>query len=559
LEDITRYKQEGGVTPNKITWKESQLTISNGKKNNKGVPPSKNNRSISREIMRLSSHCNSPVKSSAVEEEAPASAVKSCAVEEHPPQEEDGDDDRTVDSSIPHHQLAISASGTSAREKPALTQNTTTDQKTFLKSEVARMKKLSQDDCISSALKLQKDLWALRDKYNDRSEDYSRQLDNVHEQLLAANREKEAMQKKLEATSAKLREANAYTNNGAALLPHNKEVEAMVESKTKTIMWSMVKFIQSPKDLENAGRLLVKHARIDRHHIDTKVKKAAFINTYKVNVRKAIFQRRNYVAAEHKKVMLKRHKSHGSMPTVDQLLKCLRRDITTDEDFEIFAFYWEELLPKQVGPLVWCKEVRNYETICQAMRRGVPNLPMITSMDEAFTVLLIQNSIGRWKKELERDRTSTTNSSSDQNKKTKEQTTKTNHNGRFTTTDKGQNEWGGWSQTGLKLFREYKDYNKAARKERKTRAVEDTCLEMLKKKHKIVCRDHKSQIEFERSNRRKRKRGVDEDLEQAEEPEQAIPEELLDNLSDDDDEEEFELELDAVNSKSFYSLPHLST
>jgi hypothetical protein len=470
-------------------------------------------------------------------------------VKEHPAQEDDDEDDSsTVDTSVPPHQLAVSASGTSSPEKPAVTQNKTTDQATFLKSQAARMKKLSQDACISSALNLQKELWALRDKYNNSAADYNRQLDKVHEQFLGANREKEVLQKKLEATSAKLREANAYTNNGAALLPLNKEVEAMVESKTKTFVWSMVKFIQCPKDLENAARLLVKYARIDRHHVDTKVKKAAFINTYKSNVRKAIFQRRNYVAAEHKKVMLKRHKSHGSMPTVAQLLKCLKRDITTDEDFEVFAFYWEQLLPKQVGSLVWCKEVRNYETICQAMRRDVPNLPMITSMDEAFTVLLIQNSIGRWKKELERDRTSTTNSDSDQNPKT-------NHNGRFTTTDKGQNEWGGWSQTGLKLFREYKDANKAARREQKTRAVEDTCLEMLRKKHKIICRDHKSQIEFERSNRRKRKRGVDEDLEQGEEPEQAIPEELLNNLSDDDDDDDgFDLGFEATSSKSFYSL-----
>ena len=44
---------------------------------------------------------------------------------------------------------------------------------------------------------------------------------------------------------------------------------------------------------------------------------------------------------------------------------------------------------------------------------------------------------------------------------------KANHNGIFTTTDSGQNEWGGWSKEGLDVFHKYVDENKAARKKKK--------------------------------------------------------------------------------------------
>ena len=97
----------------------------------------------------------------------------------------------------------------------------------------------------------------------------------------------------------------------------------------------MVKFVQNHEDEHQAALLLVKYAKIEKHHLNDE---AVFINSYKRTVRRAIFQRRNYVAAEHKKVMVNRFKAcRSSMPTLEQLLKCLRRDITTDEDKEIFV------------------------------------------------------------------------------------------------------------------------------------------------------------------------------------------------------------------------------
>jgi hypothetical protein len=191
------------------------------------------------------------------------------------------------------------------------------------------------------------------------------------------------------------------------------------------------------------------------------------------------------------------------MPTVSQLLKCLQRDIASDQDYEIFQFYWEELLPKQVGSCVWSKDVRNYTTISEAIRKDVTHksMPMITSEDEAFTVLVVENSYDRWMKEIqEKDGAQQQDDTSSKKKRP-------NYNGRYTTTDQGQNEWGGWTDEGLAIFNRYVDINRAARKEKKAQAIERACLAGLKKKYNIVCNDHKTQTDL---NKKRKKKGDDE-------------------------------------------------
>ena len=350
-------------------------------------------------------------------------------------------------------------------------------------------------------------------------------MKKMQQKLTIAEKEKVELEKKLKSAHSKLREARAKVNLGASQSHVRKDVQDMVESKTKNILWSMVKFIQCDEDMYSAGKLLVKYADIDKAHVDTTEKRANFINTYKLTIRKAIFARRNYVAAEHKKVMVKHYKDTGSMPSVDALVKCLKREITSEEDYKIFEFYWEELLPKQVGSLVWSKDVRNYVTICDARRRDIQSLPMITAQDEAFTVLVIQNSMERWKREVAKGCGVDTS-----------QEKKANHNGIFTTTDSGQNEWGGWSEAGLDVFHKYVDENEAARKKKDTHAIEKKCLDRLRKKYGIICHDHKSQVDFDRSNKQKKRRGLEVDVEKPlKKRKQAIPENLL-NFDSDDEE-----------------------
>ena len=370
--------------------------------------------------------------------------------------------------------------------------STTFDPKTvhFLNN----VRNLSQDKCWEAILCITKEYLSLK-------HDFQLQFDKVHGDLAAAVTEKKELKKKLEKQKVKLRDAIANKN---ASLPVNQAIKGKIEAAAKGFLWGIVKFIQSEKEVDLAMKLLLHYAdSIPEDLTNTPENKRAFINTYKSHMKKAIFARRNYVAAEHKKAMVKRFKDKGSIPTIAQLRKCLKREIQTEEDKEVFEFYWEELLPKQVGSLVWSKDTRNYETICNAKRRDITSLNMITSDDEAFTVLVVENSYDRWVKEMER-KEDDDETDSNSNKK------KHSFNGRFTTTDSGQVEWGGWSEEGRKRFKSYVVANRKAREDPATPVLEQLMLARLKKKHKISCLDHKTQNELERANKRKRKRGEDE-------------------------------------------------
>ena len=334
----------------------------------------------------------------------------------------------------------------------------------------------------------------------NQNRDYNLRLKKMQDQLEVADKGKQRIQKKLEDAIARLNSASA--NKFGVSLAVKKDLQVLIESQAKNYLWNVVKFIQSPEEeMMAATMLLMKFAPgLPEEEIETKEDREALANTYKMYIRRAIFQRRNYVAAEHKKVMLKRMKEKGSMPTVPQLLKCLKRDITGDEDFEIFVFYWEELLPKQVGSNVWSKEVRNYTTISNAIRKEIKGgkMPMITPEDEAFTVLVVANSRDHWIKDLEGKKDSV-------NQQGKQK--RPDYSGLYTNTEAGQNQWGGWKEEGLKLFNDYVDMNRAARRKKKAREVEEACLVRIKKKYDIVCRDYKEQSNLDK--KRKRKGGDD--------------------------------------------------
>jgi hypothetical protein len=359
---------------------------------------------------------------------------------------------------------------------------------------------VTQDSkCFQDIVALQEQLRVCKEKMEKQKAD----LRDALKLLSSVKKEKLKVQERLEDTEAKLRRLRT-TNKLDVSLPIKKDLKELLESQAKTILWGMVKFIQCPADELMAARILVKCAdNLPEENVATKEDRNALATTYKSYIRRAIFQRRNYVHAEHKKVMMKRYKDKGCMPTVSQLVKCLKRDIASDEEYDTFQFYWEELLPKQVGSCCWSKDIRNYTTICEAIRKDIThmNMPMITSEDEAFTVLVVENSYDRWMTEIQEDNIARQQGTTKLNER------KPNYNGRYSTTDSGQNEWGGWTEEGLAIFNGYVDSNREARKKITTQTIERNCLARIKQKYNIVCNDHKTQTDLNK----KRKRKVDND------------------------------------------------
>ena len=376
-----------------------------------------------------------------------------------------------------------------------------------------KLQQLTPKQCHDLVAALQNKFNSYKLEMDKKEADYKKQLDKVEQKLAAVSSENTKLQKQLRNSHPKFHH-DANTNNLDVTLPIKEDLKQLIIAQAKTILWSVVKFIQSPEQEIMAASMLIKCAEnLPEEDIATKEDREALANTYKTHIRRAILKRRNYVAAEHKKVMFKRFKDKGSMPTVSQLIKCLERNIQDEEDFEVFEFYWEELLPKQVGSWVWSHEVRNYTTICEAIRKDITTrkLPMITSEDEAFTVLVVENSYDRWMKELQKTDAplpQPADNAGVQQRNNPGKPKRPCYNGLYTTTESGQNDWGGWKEEGLARFNEFVDMNTAARAKKTTPALEKDCLARLKKKHNIVCDDHRTQADLDK----KRKRKGDDDL-----------------------------------------------
>ena len=144
----------------------------------------------------------------------------------------------------------------------------------------------------------------VRGDVQDQNDDFTEQLNKVQSLLVKAKKDNDALQNQLVNARAKLLHANNYSNGVS--LPVNEVLIEKIETYSKTILWSMTKFIQSPKEEVMAAKMLLKYAdQLLQEHVATKDARVALVNTYKGTIRRAIFARRNYVAAEHKKAMLK--------------------------------------------------------------------------------------------------------------------------------------------------------------------------------------------------------------------------------------------------------------
>jgi hypothetical protein len=77
--------------------------------------------------------------------------------------------------------------------------------------------------------------------------------------------------------------------------------------------------------------------------------------------------------------------------------------------------------------------------------------------------------------------------------------------GKYTTSNKGQTEWGRWSPEGLEAFNNFKKAIRSARKgkEEAILAFERKILAELRVKKGIDCADHDQQIKMNRAKRRR--------------------------------------------------------
>jgi hypothetical protein len=247
-----------------------------------------------------------------------------------------------------------------------------------------------------------------------------------------------------------------------------------------------------------------------------------FVHTYSYILRREIFARRSYVQTEFSKLFRKAWSNgSSSFPSVASLIKCVERSVVTPEEYDVFVFYCEELLSKMVGVSEWNKKTFCFVTISDAIRQNT-KIPLISSSDEAFAVLLVDNCIGRWTEEMQEEDARAKEQAKkkdDKDKTAPELPVKREPKvGKYTSSTTGQAKYGGWNQDGLKYYNRLKNLNEIARENPRCQVVEEKCLELLRKNHKITAKTWEEQ-----SKRRSRKRKLNVEVdESAVEPEEEV-------------------------------------
>lgn len=381
-----------------------------------------------------------------------------------------------------------------------------------------RDKDASKPELVTKIVQLRKENYLQQRRLGQFSESNERLEEDVaklkskhtklHERLDTIQEEHAQERADLEAKLAKAIADKQKSRMSGKVIEKNNDLRKKIIEQSKGWLWGMVKFIQSAQEEEAACKLLLKIGNFDKKFVDTKQKRMDVVETFKAVCKKAVFLRRNYATAETKKMIMKRYQNNEEVLSLDDLIMCLQRNIVTEEDMKKFIVYWEEYLPKFVGSMEWSEKVRLYVTICRAMRKDIPHLPLITPDDEAFGVLCVHNGMARWKKEYKKLKAEANGHEVVQNDD-EDDKEGGKFDGIFTKTTQGQNWWGGWIPEGLEKFIEYRAMNVEARKQTNTDQVEKDCLFHLRGKNGIEenCENATEHLKNKEAKKRMKKRG----------------------------------------------------
>lgn len=283
----------------------------------------------------------------------------------------------------------------------------------------------------------------------------------------------------------------------AVVMSVNDEILKQCEEVVKTKLFKKTKFINSYEAESKAAEFVLNHIKLPQM-TQGPMAKASAIKAYKRIIKTKLYLRKSYVTSEMKKMAFKMLKKEIQLPLPAMILKCATRsiDMNNEEEAKVFVWYWEELLPKMVGAKEWDHSVCYYVTISKAVVADEPKEQLITVSDEAMTVLLWDNCYERWL-------TLWAYVQNPANKGSKQPSLA----GKYTETDKGQAQWGGWTNEGIQQFNTYFSAVKAARKAPNCKVVEEKCLGMIREKHNIVCATPEEQEKYNRSVKRAAKKG----------------------------------------------------
>jgi hypothetical protein len=288
--------------------------------------------------------------------------------------------------------------------------------------------------------------------------------------------------------------ANARISKGKAkLLRENEDEKQKIDKLVVTELWRTCKFINCKDDEDNASEFLYKLIYGDQNlNMDAMY---SWIETYKTHIKKALYAKRNYATSQLKLAAFQLFDKNKPFPTVAMVLKCVNRtiDVNNEEEMVVFQWYWEVLLPKMVGAAEWGSTVRYYNTISAArLPDDARKRKLVTSSHEGMILAIWDNNFEKWQYLFEQ-------AAQEENKGKKQK----NEGGKYTSTKKGQRQFGGWEPHGIEAFNRYCEEASAGRRNPNRKLLEKTTLELLRKRYNIDQLDHDTQTRVNRNRKRK--------------------------------------------------------
>ena len=278
----------------------------------------------------------------------------------------------------------------------------------------------------------------------------------------------------------------------------NNPITLILRDTVKEKVWRSLKFVSSDKQMKQLAIITLKasgiYGKFDENGQLTQ-DGIQFIEDHASEINTILNEHRSNCQTAMKDVCMAymKNKNLKEMPSDAEFMKIIERSKDVDKD--LFAWWWEEYMPKAAGSAkIWNKKLKYYGRLSDHAPPNNPYQVYITPSTEAWGLLLILNCRQRWPKLLElkaksSDRITYVTSAK---KGTEKAGTiyidlhqSPEFQGKYTKSDSGQKQFGGWSTEGLKKYTELMKKNKEARAKMETTVLEEEILGMLRKKNGI--------------------------------------------------------------------------
>ena len=337
-------------------------------------------------------------------------------------------------------------------------------------------------------------------------------MPRLHPRIMS---EKEELEKKLKATEAELSTTKMMCNNLLAVGGGkkrksddlNKEFTSLIGHLIKEEVFKICKFITGQKQENNFILHVIEALNKEEFDGDTEEaakEKTEFQIDYGGFCVKVLNDHRNYVQSRLKNGAWQwMDENLGQLPPFRDMLLCAQRKLeVNDANADSILYYVDHMMPLMSGIASdFSIKLRYYHTISHCKSRTDSCLIDITPQTEAFGLIVMENTKDKWPKLYELEATIV-----DKDKKRiqvlkekkilmqRERTLQSffyitdypELDTKYTESNVGQQECGGWSNDGVLRYVKFKDVITYARTTDYGIKWENDVKELLRKKHNVT-------------------------------------------------------------------------